>query len=260
MPVAPPSSRARKVQTALRQAGCVAAEEETVELLAAAGGDDAVLEELVARRCAGEPLAWVVGEVRFCGERVLVQRGVYVPRQQTEALARAALGALPEGGVAVDLCTGAGALAVVLARGRLSARVVATDIDPAAVRCARANGVAAAECDMAAGLAPELTGTADVVTAVVPYVPTDALRFLPRDAVDHEPRHALHGGPDGTDQLVRAVAAAAALLRGGGALFLELGGDQADLLAPVLAGHGFDPADVLLDDDGDVRGLHTRRR
>lgn len=238
----------------------MAAEEEAADLLEAAGDDLSLLEELLARRCAGEPLAWVTGGVRFCDRRVLVHRGVYVPRPQSENLARAALEALPERGVAVDLCTGSGALAVVLARGRPSAQVLATEVEPVAAACARANGVAVYECDMAAGLPGELAGSTDVVTAVVPYVPTGAIGLLPRDALDHEPRCALDGGPDGTDHLVRAVAAAATLLRSGGALFLELGGDQADLLAPVLAAHGFAPATVAVDDDGDVRGLHTRRR
>ena len=261
MPVAPPPFlSADHVRRALEEAGCVAAEEEAAELLAAAGDDGRQLEELLARRCTGEPLAWVVGHVRFCERRVLVHRGVYVPRPQSETLARAALEALPEGGVAVDLCTGSGALAVVLARGRPSAQVVGTEIDPVAAACARVNGVVVFECDMAAGLPGELAGSTDVVTGVVPYVPTGAIGFLPRDAVDHEPRRALDGGPEGTDQLVRAAVAAAMLLRSGGTLFLELGGDQADLLAPVLAAQGFAPATVLLDDDGDVRGLHTRRR
>ena len=126
---------------ALRRAGCVAAREEAVELLAAARGDERALRELVARRSAGEPLAWLVGSARFCGRRVSVCPGVYVPRPQSEALAREAIERLPRRGLAVDLCTGCGAIAVALGRARPEARVLATEIDPAAAACARGNGV-----------------------------------------------------------------------------------------------------------------------
>ena len=119
----------------------MAAEEEADELLDASGGSPDRLEALVARRCAGEPLAWLVGSVTFCGETVLVQPGVYVPRWQSEPLALEAATRLPRHGLAVDLCTGSGAIAVVLSRRRPEARVVATEIDPVAVACARANGI-----------------------------------------------------------------------------------------------------------------------
>ena len=240
-------------------AGCVAAEEEAAELRAASGGDPDRLESLVRRRCDGEPLAWLTGEVTFCGERVVVHPGVYVPRWQSEPLAREALSRLPEGGAAVDLCTGAGAVAVVLARGRPSARVVGTDRDPAAVACARANGVESVACDLGAGLPPSLAGAVDVVTAVPPYVPTDALALLPRDVTAYEPRDALDGGADGTEVLVRVVAEAARLLRPAGSLLVELGHGQPELLAPVLAHHGFGEPILLADEDGDPRAIACRR-
>jgi len=240
----------------------VAADEEAAELRRAAGGDPDRLAELVGRRCQGEPLAWVVGTTRFCGEDVAVGRGVYVPRWQTEPLATAAADRLPGDGVAVDLCTGSGAVAMVLGRRRPQATVVATDVDPLAVACARDNGVDAYRADlMAAGgglpgaLAADLAGRVDVVTGVVPYVPTDELRWLPRDVLAHEPAAALDGGDGGLRYLVRAVAVAAALLRPGGWVLLELGGDQADRLAPALATHGYGAVEVLHDDDGDVRGI-----
>lgn len=228
-------------------------------LVETACGDPVRLEDLAVRRCAGEPLAWVTGWADFCGERVVVHPGVYVPRPQSELLVTEALPLLPERGIAADLCTGSGAVAAVLARRRPSARVVATDDDPKAIACARANGVEVFPGDLAAGLPSSVLGRVDLVTAVAPYVPTGALHLLPRDAADHEPRHALHGGPDGTDVLVRVVAEAAPLLRPGGALVLELGGDQAEVLAPVLGRHGYTQVRVLFDDEEDVRGVSARR-
>ncbi len=243
----------------LRDAGCIAAEEEAAELFHAAGGDAARLQALVTRRCAGEPLAWLVGSVQFCGQTVIVRPGVYVPRWQSEPLAVEAASRLPARGVAVDLCTGAGAIAVVLARRRPSARIIATEIDPFAVACARSNGVEVVEGDMGAVLPDALLGRTDVVTAVVPYVPTGRLHLLPRDVTEFEPRRALDGGADGTRFLIRAVADASLLLRPDGSLLLELGAGQDGLLEPVLARSGFRDVELMVDEDHDLRGLCCRR-
>lgn len=246
----------------------MAAEEEADELLDASGGSPDRLEALVARRCAGEPLAWLVGSVTFCGETVLVQPGVYVPRWQSEPLALEAATRLPRHGLAVDLCTGAGAIAVVLSRRRPEARVVATEIDPVAVACARANGIEVYQGDMSGPLPADLvgravqgesTGQVDVVTAVPPYVPSGELHLLPRDVLAHEPRAALDGGADGTLRLQQAAVEGALLLRPGGSLLLELGGDEAELLGPVLSDAGYSDVEVLLDEDGDTRGVVCRR-
>ena len=243
----------------LARCGCVAPREEALELLAASSGDAAALRELVRRRCTGEPLAWLVGSVGFCGHRLVVCPGVYVPRVQSEPLVREAIARLPRRGLAVDLCTGGGAVAAVLARERPEARVLATEIDPVAAGCARANGVDVYVGDMAEPLPDELRGLVDVVTAVVPYVPTGELRLLARDVLAFEPRRALDGGADGAALLGRAVVEAAGLLRHGGSLLLELGADQGDLLRPLLARIGYYDVRIILDDEGDPRGLAARR-
>ncbi len=201
----------------------------------------------------------MVGGLSFCGEWVRVDPNVYVPRLQTSSLARRAVTLLPSHGVAVDLCTGSGAIAVTLGRRRPGARVVGTDIDPAACRCAAANGVEVYEGDLDEPLPGELVGAADVVVAVAPYVPSDDVRLLPRDSRDYEPRLALDGGPDGLDVLRRVVLAGARLLRRGGVLLLELGGGQADALAPDLRAAGVGPPTVRFDDEGDVRGVEATR-
>lgn len=242
----------------LQRCGCVAPREEAAELARAARGDPEALAGLVARRCTGEPLAWLTGSTVFCGARVRVCKGVYVPRVQTEPLVREALARLPERGLAVDLCTGCGAVAVVLARGRPDARVLATEVDPVAVACARANGVDVYAGDLAAPLPAAVRGHVDLVTAVVPYVPTDELRLLPRDVLQFEPRRALDGGADGGELLRRAAVEAAGLLRRGGSLLLELGGDEAELLRPFLTRAGYTDARLLRDDEGDPRGLACR--
>ena len=240
----------------LRAAGCVAADEEADELWAAAP-DDATLLEYVRRRRRGEPLAWITGWSTFCDQVVRIGAGVYVPRHQTEQLARRAASLLASSrGRAADLCTGSGAVAVHLMAVVPDSLVVGVDIDRLSVRCAHGNGVPAVVGDLGECLRP---GVFDVVTAVAPYVPTGSMRFLPADVQTYEAALALDGGPDGLAVVRRLVAAAARLLRPGGWLLIELGGDQDRALAPTLATHGFGRHDAWSDEDGDLRGLSARK-
>ncbi len=243
----------------LARAGCVAADEEAAELAARAAGDPALLRSLGERRIRGEPLAWITGRVRFGGLSVAVDPGVYVPRWQSLALARHAAGRLPARGTAVDLCTGSGAIAAALGTARPGARVLATDIDPRAVACARANGVEAFTGDLFGGLPHGLAGGVDVVVAVVPYVPTPALRLLPRDTLRFEDAAHYDGGADGTDVLRRVVHESTRFLRPAGSLLLELGGEQADRLRPDLERHGYGEVETWTDEEGDLRGLRATR-
>jgi release factor glutamine methyltransferase len=135
--------------------------------------------------------------------------------------------------------------------------VVASDLDERAVACATANGVEAYRGDLFAPLPPALEGRADVVTGVVPYVPTPDLALLQRDTFTYESPLSYDGGADGTEILRRVVADAPRFLRPGGALLLELGGDQARALGADLAGHGFRDTSAILDEDGDVRGVEA---
>lgn len=245
----------RDIVDRLRAAGCVAAVEEADEMLSAAP-DLATLQSWLLRREGGEPLAWITGSQLFCGHQVRVDAGVYVPRAQSEELARRAADVLAvRGGPAVDLCTGTGAIARSLTVKAPTAGIVATDIDARAVRCARSNGVTVVQADLAAPLA---AGAFEVVTAVAPYVPTGELAMLPADVLRYEPRRALDGGRDGLDLVRRIVSAAARILRPGGSLFLELGGDQDIGLEPALAGSGWTDTTTWTDEDGDLRGLSAR--
>lgn len=239
----------------LAAAGFIAPQEEATELRAAAGDDGARLEALLARRLTGEPLAWITGVTEFCGMTIRVDPGVYVPRFQTEWLAERAAQRLPERGTAIDLCTGSGAIAAVLMARRPGARVVAVDVDERAVACARSNGVDARRAD----LFNAEPGPFDVVVGVLPYVPTDELRLLQRDTLAFESTLSYDGGPDGLALVRRAVVGAAQRLRPGGALLLELGGDQADRLRPDLVRHSFTDVVVHADEDGDVRGIEATR-
>ena len=151
---------------------------------------------MVARRVAGEPLEVVVGWAEFCGLRIEIDPGVFVPRRRTELLVREAVRGLGPSGppvVVLDLCCGSGALGR-RARARApSVSLYAADVEPAAVRCARRNveavGGRVFEGDLdaaAAGVAARAGWTCCV--ANVPYVPTDAIAPMPPEARLHEPR------------------------------------------------------------------------
>jgi release factor glutamine methyltransferase len=200
----------------LRAAGCVFAEDEA-QLL---GGDEA----LIARRIAGERIEHVLGWTEFCGLRIEVDPGVFIPRPQTEALAEQAASLQPR--IALDLFAGCGAIACVVKSRNPHARVVAAELDEAALACARRNGerfgVEVVASDVDAGVAAELEGRVDVLTANVPYVPTRELAFVPHDG---EPHAALDGGGDGLDWVRRVIAVAPRWLRPGGVLLYEQPGE-----------------------------------
>ena len=242
----------------LAAAGCVAAEEEAAELVRAASDEDD-LESMVARRSTGEPLSWITGTAAFCGLTVLVDPGVYVPRWQSETLARRAAELLADTGTAVDLCTGTGAVALALAAARPGARVVATEVDPRAAACARRNGVHVVEGHLADPLPVDLAGTVDLMTGVLPYVPTDGLHLLPRDVLAFEPHVALDGGADGLVLVTEAVAAGTRWVRPGGWLLLEVGTDQVDGVGALFRSAGYGSVTVLDDEEGDPRAVAGQR-
>ena len=239
--------------------GCLAPEEEAAELIRAAADGSRPLEELVARRLRGEPLAWITGFVLFCDLRVQVDPGVYVPRPHTEGLARRAASLLPLDGIGVDLCTGSGAVAAVLVAAERGATVFATDVDPAAVACARRNGVRALLGNLDEPLPESIRGRVDVMTAVVPYVPTEELHLLPRDVLAYEPRPALDGGAGGTTFLQQVARLSADWLAPAGHLLLELGGDQAGVVAETMKSAGLSDIRLHRDVDGNDRAIEGRR-
>jgi release factor glutamine methyltransferase len=236
----------------LRAAGCVFAEDET-RLLIAAAASPAELSAMVGQRAGGMPLEHVLGWAEFCGLRIAVDPGVFVPRRRTEFLVGQAVADGPAGGrVIVDLCCGSGALGVALAAALGGADLHAADVDPAAVACARRNVIPAGgrvhAGDLFAALPGDLRGRVDILAVNVPYVPTGEIALLPAEAREHEPRVALDGGPDGLDVLRRVAGEAAAWLAPGGRLLTETSERQAAAAAQIVAGGGL-AARVVSDDE-----------
>ncbi|GGM08743.1 putative protein N(5)-glutamine methyltransferase [Dactylosporangium sucinum] len=232
--------------TRLRAAGCVFAEDEAA-LLHAEAGSAGHLESMIARRVAGAPLEHVLGWASFAGVRVEITDGVFVPRHRTELLTTTARALMPVRTV-LDLCCGTGALGLVVVRDHPEVRLVAADVDPAAVACARRNLAGLTEevyCgDLFAPLPPDLLSAVDLLLVNVPYVPTAEIAYLPEEFRVHEARAALDGGPDGLDLLRRVALEAPGWLSPGGTLLTETGAPQLATAQAILASAGLEPRAV----------------
>jgi release factor glutamine methyltransferase len=262
-----------EVVAILRAAGCVFAEEEAELLFQAVGGDGGDrdgdgggtsagpwgaddggggeaagraerLESLVARRCAGEPLEHVVGWAEFCGLRIAVGPGVFVPRRRSEFLVGIALDLARDAGVIVDLCCGSAPFATALATQLPNAEVHAADIDAAQLAYARRNlapfgdRASAHEGDLFEALPQRLRGQVDLLVVNAPYVPTDAIATLPAEARAFEPLTSLDGGVDGLAVHRRVAAGAPTWLAPGGHLLIETTEAQAAKMLTAFADAG----------------------
>lgn len=224
----------------LRAAGCVFAEDEA-RLLTSAAATPADLASMVERRVAGFPLEHILGWVEFCGLRIAVAPGVFVPRRRSEFLVREAAAITPAGGVVLDLCCGCGAVGIAVRYLIGAAELHAADVDPAAVACARHNLGSCGtvyEGDLFEPLPATLRGRVDTLVANVPYVPSEAIATMPPEARDHEPRVTLDGGADGLDVLRRVAAEAPRWLAGGGHLLIETSEQQAETAVVVFGASG----------------------
>jgi release factor glutamine methyltransferase len=240
MRISPSAMTEPAIVARLREAGCVFAEDEA-RLLLAAAPTAAALVAMVEQRVGGLPLEHVIGWADFCGVRIAVDPGVFVPRHRTEFLVEQAAALAWPGAVVVDLCCGSGAIGVALAARVDGIDLHAADIDPAAVRCAQRNVSAAGHVyagDLFASLPTALRGRVDLLVANTPYVPTEAIEMLPREARMYEPRVALDGGADGLDVQRRVAAEAARWLAPGGHVLVESSERQGPLTAEIFARNG----------------------
>jgi release factor glutamine methyltransferase len=236
-----PLSPVTLVITRLRAAGCVFAEDEA-RLLIAAAASSAELTAMVDRRIEGLPLEQILGWAEFCGLRIAVDPGVFVPRRRTEFLVQQAAFLAPPQAVVVDLCCGTGAVGAALGAILSGAELYATDIDPAAVRCARRNITGQVyEGDLYDPLPSTLRGRIDILAVNAPYVPTEAIGMLPPEARIHEPRVALDGGSDGLDVQRRVAAEASQWLAPGGHILIETSENQSPQTAETFVRHGLVP-------------------
>ena len=218
------------------------------------------VEELVQRRLAGEPVAYIIGEWEFYGLGLDITPDVLIPRMDTEVLAERAIllaRAAGEGARVLDLCAGSGCVGLAVAANVPGCRVVLADVSEAALRLCKQNVRrnelnARVTCVQADALEPPDAALwdFDVIACNPPYIPTGDIAELDVSVRDYEPRSALDGGADGLD-FYRAIAAQwGAALRLGGALLFEVGIGQAGDVGAILAQNQFEQIQTFQDTQG----------
>ena len=228
--------------------------EDEARLLGDAATDPDELDALVDRRVSGLPLEQILGWAEFCGLRIAVDPGVFVPRRRTELLVHEAAALASPGAVVLDVCCGSGAVGAALAAQLGRVELHAVDVDPSAVRCARRNVAAAGgqvyEGDLYQPLPARLRGRVDLVVANAPYVPTDSIGQLPPEARLHEPPVALDGGADGVDVQRRVAEGASRWLTPAGHLLIETSESQAPQTVEAFRRNGLVPRVVSAPERG----------
>ena len=226
------------------------------------------VEELIRRRLAGEPVAYLIGEWEFYGIPLDISRDVLVPRSDTEVLASLAIDLLQkagEGARLLDLCAGSGCVGLAAAVHAPQSRVVLADWSEGALRICRQNvrrnglnaRVTCVRAD-AREAAPSALWDFDVIACNPPYIPSGDIGGLDADVKDYEPRMALDGGPDGLD-FYRAIAGKwQSALRLGGTLLFEVGMGQAPAVEDILAQNGFTGINTYPDTRGIWRVVEGR--
>jgi len=229
----------------------------------------ATMRELVKRRGAHEPVAYLVGYREFFSLRFEVGPGVFIPRPETETLVLESLEILKSSGEpgprVLDLCCGSGAIGISIAVNAPAAQLTSIDRNDAPVAVTARN----AEKHNVAGRLTVLQGdlfqplpagaTFHVIACNPPYVTTAEIERLAADVKSYEPHAALDGGPDGLDVLRRIVHEAPSRLTPGGWILFELSPEQGDAAQEILRAAHFAEVSAVKDLAGAVRVVKGRR-
>ena len=225
-------------------------------------------EELVRRRLAGEPAAYLTGSWSFYGLDLEINPNVLIPRADSELAVDAALSCLTDAAEprVLDLCTGSGCIGIAIAARIPACRVILADLDRRALLLAKRNAmlnhvsgrVLCAEADVHEGPSPRL-GEFTLIVCNPPYIPTGELETLDPSVRDYEPRLALDGGEDGFDFYRSIFARWMRIIRPGGWLILECGEGQSMTLRRLAEECGIIPTDTLVDGHGTERTLVFRK-
>ena len=212
----------------------------------------ALCRDLVARRIAREPLAYILGEAGFWSLMLHVTSDVLIPRPDTECLVETALAHIPEKKSSnspmriIDLGTGSGAIILSLAKERPGHVFLAVDASMPALRLSVKNAirndlephVAFFRGNWLDSVSRTGAGVFDMIVSNPPYIPAGDIPDLEPEVRCFEPFEALNGGKDGLDDLRHIVTRAPLYLRRGGMLFLEIGFDQEEAVAEIIRKNG----------------------
>lgn len=193
---------------------------------------ESLFVEMIKEREKGKPFDLIVGRKRFLDFDVEVEPGVFIPRPETEELLEnvfAKISDEPE--LAVDLCTGTGVIAIALAKRFPNARILATDLSPAALSLAGRNALSNGVADRITFKKADLLGSEDaqnlekkinLLVSNPPYVPTSVIDTLEKEVKLYDPLLALDGGPDGSNVVKRILDLLPRFLSPGGLAAIEI--------------------------------------
>jgi release factor glutamine methyltransferase len=236
----------------------------------------AKLDELILQRLAGVPLAHLTERQHFMGMELWLKKGHYIPRKETELLAKAAINTInhdfaPEQSLsAIDLGTGIGTLALAMAYHCTNVRVWGTDIFDMAITAAKANSEILQinqRTQFALGslfeplAAAGLNSPVDLVVSAPPYISSAKVKKMAVEIAEHEPEQAFDAGPFGLSIFNQIISHAPKHLRSGGYLLLECGLGQGEFLAKQIRAKGcYSHVETIADDDGNLRVLKAQLR
>lgn len=231
----------------------------------------ALLGELVAQRLTGVPLAHLTERQHFMGMEYIVNKGLYIPRKETELLASVAIETvmsdypLTANLTAIDLCTGIGTVALAIAYHCKNTRVFGSDIYTPAIAAALINaahfGLAERATFFNADLftpfeSLALQGEVDIVVSAPPYISSAKVKNMAEEIAQHEPEEAFDAGPFGLSIFNQLIAVAPTYLRAGGFLIFECGLGQGEFLAKrISATKRYASVTQVCDENGNVRVL-----
>ena len=218
------------------------------------------VDELVQRRLAGEPVAYIIGEWEFYGLPMDVSHDVLIPRMDTEVLAERGILKTRESGEGarvLDLCAGSGCVGLAVAANAPQCRVVLGELSEGALRVCKQNVRrnelnARVTCLSVNAMEPPSSALwdFDVIVCNPPYIPTEEIEKLDVSVRDYEPHMALDGGEDGLDFYRFISAKWKSALRLGGTLIFEVGIGQAPAVEEILAQNGFEDIKTTADTQG----------
>lgn len=224
--------------------------------------------DFIHRRAAGEPLQHITGRQEFYGLDFAVNRDVLIPRPETEFLVERviALSRNLSAPLIVDVGTGSGCIAVALALNIADARIIATDISPAAIEAARLNArrhkveekIEFLEGDLLAPLAGR-EGAIDILASNPPYVPLSRPDMVQREVRDWEPEVALFGGEEGIDFYGRLLRESLPFVKTGGWLVCEIGYNQLEAISEMIDPRAWNLVEVTEDLRGIPRTLTIKK-
>ena len=207
------------------------------------------MNEMAARRIAGEPVAYITGRWEFYGLPLVITEDVLIPRDDTEVLVNQAIELLKAKGPntrVLDLCCGSGCIGLSIANTVRGAKIVMADISERALAVSRANALINnlsknVTCLKADALddPPMIFGRFDLIVCNPPYIPTKDMPELDTSVKDYEPRAALDGGEDGLDFFQEIAKRWKEVLKPGGAMMFECGIGQSGSIADILRSNGF---------------------